>query len=75
MEKSEHLSIKVRTEPVPDTIEDRYVDLLKRSLTRVLFAKTYERQTISPGRSWLRLIAGLLRAILALMGLELVRLV
>jgi O-methyltransferase len=73
VERTEHISLQVRTEPVPVTIEDRYLDLIKRSVSRLLFAKRTERQTIIPGRRWLAVLARIVQKLLAPMRLELVR--
>ena len=71
--RTEHISLQVKTAPVPETIEDRYIDLLKRSLCRVLTAKPTERQTIAPGRRWLAFLNTVTQKILAPLRLELVR--
>ena len=60
---------------MPETIEDRYIDLLKRSLCRVLTAKPTERQTVAPGRRWLTFLKTVTQKILAPLRLELVRLI
>ena len=73
MGQAEHISTLVKTEPIPRTIEDRYVDLLKRTLSRVLFAKQTERQTIAPGRRWLAFLVQLAQKALSPFRIELVR--
>ena len=73
MARMEHISLQVGTEPVPETIEDRYIDLLKRSLSRVLFAKRTERQTIEPRTHWLAFLTMLIQRVLSPLRLELVR--
>jgi hypothetical protein len=70
---SEFLSIK--TYPTPKTSYELYLDLLKRCLTRTLFAKGLDRHTIDPGRLYLRFINKLLRTLLKPFHLELVRLI
>ncbi len=67
------ISVAVRTRPDPHTPEEMYLDLMKRSLTRVLFAKEYGRQTLSPGRLWLRACNAVVRRVLSPLHLELVR--
>jgi len=52
-----------------------YLDLMKRSLTRVLFAKEYQRQTLSPSRLWLRACNAVVRGVLSPLNLELVRVI
>lgn len=69
------ISAAVETTPAPTTVEEFYLDLMKRSLTRVLSAKPRERQTLRPGRPMLRIINALARAVLAPLGLELVRVI
>lgn len=63
-----------RAIPVPRTGEELYLDLLKRCLTRSLFAKPQARQTINPRSFHLRAANKLMRAILSPLNLELVRL-
>jgi O-methyltransferase len=63
----------VETHPEPRTSEEYYLDLIKRCLTRTLFAKRIERQTIRPGRPQVRLAYGVVRSILGPFRLELVR--
>ena len=70
-----HISIDVRTEPEPKSANEMYLDLLKRTLSRVLGAKRHERHTIFPGRRWLRFLSQVVRTMLAPWGLELVRLI
>jgi O-methyltransferase len=69
------ISSAVKTSPEPRTAEEMYLDLLKRSLTRALFAKRYERHTLKPGRLLRRSLHGFVRRALAPLNLELVRLV
>ena len=64
----------VKANPQPESAEQLYLDLLKKSLSRALFAKKYERHTISPGRIHLRFINKIIRAILSPFNLELVQL-
>jgi O-methyltransferase len=75
MKFQKYISTAVKTNPDPQTAEDMYLDLLKRSLTRTLFAKELERQTIQPGRRLLRLLNFLVRTGLTPLNLELVRLI
>jgi len=70
-----YISSSVKTSPEPRTAEEMYLDLLKRSLTRALFAKEYERHTLRPGRLLRRSIHAFVKRILAPLNLELVRLV
>lgn len=63
----------VETRPIPETSEELYLDLLKRCLTRALFAKEVVRHTIDPGRFHLRLLNRFLRAVLAPLRLELMQ--
>jgi O-methyltransferase len=69
------ISSAVETTPEPRTAEEMYLDLLKRSLTRALFAKEYERHTLKPGRPLLRSVHAFVKGVLAPLNLELVRLV
>jgi O-methyltransferase len=65
----------VETRPEPHTPDEMYLDLLKRSLTRTLFARGYERHTLAPGRPLLRFVHAIVKRALAPIHLELVRLV
>lgn len=69
------ISALVKTSPEPRTPAELYLDLLKRGLTRTLFAKGEERQTLAPGRLTLRALHAIVKRILAPMRLELVRVV
>ena len=69
------ISSAVKTSPEPRSAEEMYLDLLKRNLTRALFAREYERHTLKPGRILLRSINAVVRRALAPLDLELVRLV
>lgn len=64
----------IETRPIPETSEELYLDLLKRCLTRALFAKGVVRHTIDPSRFHLRLFNKVLRATLTPLHLELVHL-
>ena len=75
MKFNQYIATQIETHPDPQSVGDMYLDLVKRSLTRALVAKKFERQTIWPGRKWLRIIVHFLRRILAPMRLELVRLI
>ncbi len=68
------ISAQVRASPNPRTSDELYLDLLKRTLTRVIVARGQERQTISPDRSWLRAGNQLVQRALRPLGLEIVRL-
>jgi hypothetical protein len=65
----------VRLDRFFGTSDELYLDLLKRTLTRVIVARGQERQTISPGRSWLRAGNQLVQRALRPLGLEIVRLI
>lgn len=69
------ISSAVKTSPEPRTAEEMYLDLLKRSLTRALFAKRHERHTLKPGRLLRRSLHAFVRRALAPLHLELVRVV
>ncbi|MEQ1794021.1 MAG: TylF/MycF/NovP-related O-methyltransferase [Nitrospira sp.] len=69
-----HYLSPIETRPIPETSEELYLDLLKRCLTRSLFAKEVARHTIDPGRFHLRILNKVLRAILTPLHLELVHL-
>jgi len=69
------ISAQVTASPTPTTSADLYLDLLKRTLTRVIVARGQERQTINPGRSWLRVGNQLVQRALRPLGLEIVRLI
>lgn len=64
----------IQAVPVPHTGAELYLDLLKRCLTRSLFAKPQVRQTINPRSFYLRAANKLIKAILSPLNLELVRL-
>jgi len=63
----------VETRPIPETSEELYLDLLKRCLTRALFAKRVVRHNIDPSRFHLRLLNKVLRAVLGPLHLELMQ--
>jgi O-methyltransferase len=69
------ISSAVRTSPEPRTAEEMYLDLLKRSLTRTVFAKEYERHTLKPSPLLRRCIHAVVKRVLAPLNMELVRLV
>lgn len=69
------ISAQVRTLPNPTTSAELYLDLLKRTLTRVIVARGPERQTINPGRSWLRAGNQFVQRALRPLGLEIVRVI
>lgn len=71
--RNDFLSV-IETHPLPETSADLYLDLLKRCLTRALFAKEVVRSTIDPGRLYLRLLNKALLAMLTPLNLELVHL-
>ena len=75
MEDEKHISLQVRSTPKPLDAAGLYVDLLKRTLSRVIIARKIERHTIAPGRRWLQNVALAIHKILGLWNLELVRLV
>jgi len=60
--------------PIPETSEELYLDLLKRCLTRALFAKGVVRHRIDPGRFSLRLLNKFIQATLTPLHLELMHL-
>jgi O-methyltransferase len=57
------------------TVEEMYLDMLKRSLTRTLFAKEYERHALRPTGLLRRSIHTVVKRLLTPFNLELVRLV
>lgn len=67
------ISAAVATHPVPTSPAELYLDLLKRSLTRTLNAKSTERQTLQARFVPKRLAIQLVQAVLAPLRLELVR--
>jgi len=67
--------LAIETHPTPETSSELYLDLLKRSLTRALFARGLDRHTIAPGRFHLRLINKIVRTLLTPINLELVRMI
>ena len=66
--------LPVETGPLPESTNELYLDILRKCLTRALFAKKVERHTIDPGRYHLRMINKILRKVLTPMNLELVHL-
>lgn len=71
MSPNKHLLIK--TDSALDTINDMYLDLMKKSLTRALFAKSVERQTLEPKRILFRSLNYVIQRFLKSVDLELVR--
>ena len=65
---------QIKAEPAPQTPNELYLDLLKRSLTRALFAKPFDRHTIAPGRHHLRVLNRVIHRVLDPIHLELVHL-
>jgi O-methyltransferase len=64
----------VKTSPQPQTPNERYLDLLKKTLTRAQIAGRYERHALQP-HNWInRLALRLARPLLHHRGFELVRL-
>lgn len=63
----------VATEPRPESIQEAYLDLVKRTLTRVLVARRSERQTIRASVLPKRLVVGAIQSVLGLLSLELVK--
>jgi len=64
----------VSTQPQPQTPEELYLDLLKRTLTRAQVVGLYERHTLKPGISIISRLSPFLNPFLRRKGLELVRL-
>ncbi|MCP9456386.1 MAG: TylF/MycF family methyltransferase [Nitrospira sp.] len=64
--------LPIQALPVPQTSEELYLDLLKRCLTRSLFAKPVVRHTINPRSLHLRMANKFIRAVLRPLNLELV---
>lgn len=73
MSFNKYLSIK--SDMPVETISDMYLDLLKKSLTRALFARKFERQTLGPRRFIFRSLNYAIKRFLTPLNLELVRLV
>jgi O-methyltransferase len=69
------ISTAVRTEPVPSTPAELYLDLLKRVLTRTIVARARERQTIQAGIYAKRVVIGSVQRLLRPFSLELVRVI
>ena len=70
-----NISSEVPTSPIPRSPEDLYLDLLKRTLSRAICARYRERQTIDPGRWWVRFALQCVQTILTELELELVRVI
>src|SRR6185436_10507457 len=68
------VSLAIETFPRPQSAEELYLDLMKRTLTRALIARPFERQTLRPSRPLLRRFFGFLKPRLAARNYELVRL-
>ena len=68
------ISAAVDTFPRPESPEELYLDLLKKTLTRALVARPFERQTLRPSRPLLRRFYRFLKPRLTARNYELVRL-
>ncbi len=55
------------------SLEAAYLELIKKVITRALFAKDYERHTFAPKRPVFKLLHGALKAIFTPLNLEVVR--
>jgi O-methyltransferase len=66
------VAVALQTSPEPNTTEERYLDLLKLSLTRALVAPAFERRTLNFDYG-LRRLAIPAHSLLNSFGLELVR--
>lgn len=64
----------VPSEPVPQTVDDLYLDLLKRCLTRAICAPKVTRHTIAPRRFHFRATKWILDRLLSPFYLEIVQL-
>lgn len=62
----------IQTMPIPRTSEELYLDLLKRCLTRSIYAKPVIRHTINPRSPHLQVANKVIRAVLSPFSLELV---
>ena len=69
------ISASVRTEPVPVSPAELYLDLLKRTLTRTIVAQPRERQTIRARVPAKRLFVATAQKLLAPFSWELVRVI
>ena len=69
------ISSAVKTIPEPRTVEELYLDLMKKTLTRAVSAKKWERHSLRPSGFFRRAISSVLGLTLAPLGLELVRLI
>ena len=69
------IAIEVKTCPVPQTVEEMYLDTIKKTLTRALVAMRYERHTINPTRKPIDSLYGAGKKLIAAKGLELVRVI
>ncbi len=67
--------LDIESFPVPSSLDQLYLDLLKRMLTRALVAKNIERHSINSGRPVFAIVNKLIKMILAPLNLELVKLV
>ncbi len=68
------ISVRVPTTPVPASVEEMYLDLLKRVLTRTIVARPFERHALQPQARVRRLLHAAFTRLLDPLGLELVRL-
>ena len=71
----ESIAVAVKTYPIPQSIEEMYLDTIKKALTRVLVVMRYERHTIDPAVEPIRSIYALFKRVAAAKGIELVRVI
>jgi O-methyltransferase len=67
------LGAVIKLDPDPNTAEELYLDLMKRTLTRALVAREFDRHTFSPYKTLYRSLYRHIGRLLAVRGLELVR--
>ncbi len=69
------MAIAVQTAPIPESVEQMYLDVVKKALTRALVARRFERHTVNPTHPLIRLVYAGARKFLSAKGLELVRII
>jgi hypothetical protein len=75
MPSSIPVACAIKLSPQPQTPEELYLDLLKKTLTRAQVAGRYERHSMNPANRAIRLAYGFSRRLLQAKGFELVRLI
>ncbi len=67
--------VNIKTSPAPESSNELYLDLLKKTLTRAIVGKRYERHSLNPETHIFALINKLIKIIFKPLGLELVKVI